>query len=212
MDIKNLPESVANLIEASDIIECGSERYLLEAVREAGYWLDNVEYPDIDSGSVSGLVTYQERREFAQMWADTIDTHIGEDYLDLIGIESLDDAYARYCQAAVLWASAQMESALENAADISPEMLEELIECSQNARELEESAVWNGSEWDILPAEGLEELSYDGVEKSDIIDIWLEDASAETWKVRDKNGAAAGVMLVGDGRALWFPDADHRHA
>lgn len=212
MELKNLPESFAALVEASDIIECGGEKRLLAAVKEAGYWLDNAKYPDIDSGPVSGLVTYRERREFAQEWADDIDNFIAADYLNLEGIETLDDAYARYCQAAVSWAHGQLESALDTAADISPEMLEELTECTHNARELEEAAVWNDAEWDILPADYLEELGSEPVEPSDVIDIWLGDASAETWKVRDKNGATAGVLLVGDGRALWFPDASHRHA
>lgn len=212
MELQNLPESVAALIEASDIIECGSEKYLLAAVKEAGYWLDNVEYPDIDSGSVSGLITYQERREFAQRWAYDIDTLVAEDYLNLEGIESLDDAYARYCQAAVSWAYSQLESAMGDAADISPDMLKELTDCVQNARELNEDEVWDDTQVDIIPADDLEELDYERVEKSDIINIWLQDASAETWKVRYPDGAAAGVMLVGDGRALWFPDASHRYA
>lgn len=212
MELKNLPESFAALVEASDIIECGAEKRLLAAVKEAGYWLDNAEYPDIDSGSVSGLITYKERREFAQEWDDTIETVVDEDYLNLEGIESLHDAYARYCQAAVSWAYGKLESALDGAADISPEMLEELTECAQNARELHEDVVWNDAECDILPADYLEELGSEPVEPSDVIDIWLGDASAETWEVRDKTGAAAGVMLVGDGRALWFPDASHRHA
>lgn len=212
MDIKNLPESIAALIEASDIIECGSGKYLLAAVKEAGYWLDNIEYTDIDSGAVSGLITYRERREFAQQWADAIDAVVDDDYLNLEGIESLDDAYARYCQAAVSWAYGQLESAVEDAADISLEMLEELIECAQNARELDEDAVWDDTAVDIIPADDLEELDYEWVEKSDIIDIWLNDASAETWEVRYPDGAAAGVMLVGDNRAIWLPDASHRHA
>lgn len=212
MELQNLPESVATLIEASDIIECGSEKYLLAAVKEAGYWLDNVEYPDIDSGSVSGLITYCERREFAQQWADDIDAVVDDDYINLEGIESLDDAYARYCQAAVSWAYSQLESAMGDAADISPDMLEELTDCVQNARELDEDEVWDDTQVDIIPVDDLEELDYERVEKSDIIDIWLKDASAETWKVRYQDGADAGVMLVGDGRAIWFPDASHRHA
>lgn len=212
MELQNLPESVAALIEASDIIECGSEKYLLAAVKEAGYWLDNVEYTDIDSGSVSGLVTYQERREFAQQWAYDIDTVVDDDYLNLEGIEDLDAAYARYCQAAVSWTYSQLEIALENAADISPEMLEELVDCCQNARELDEDEVWGNTETNIIPADDLEELGFERVEKSDIIDIWLTDEYAETWKVSYPDGAAAGVMLVGDGRAIWFPDASHRHA
>lgn len=212
MDICNLPESVAALIEASDIIERGSEKRLLAAVKEAGYWLDNVEYPDIDSGSVSGLITYRERREFAQQWADTLETVVDEDYLNLEGIETLDDAYARYCQAAVLWASDQLGSIMEGAADISPDTLAELVECTQNAWELDEEEVWDDTKVDILPSDDLEELDYERVEASDITDIWLKDASAEVWKVRDRSGAAAGLMLVGDGRALWFPDASHRYA
>lgn len=212
MELCNLPESVADLVEASDIIKCGSGKYLLAAVKEAGYWLDNVEYPDIDSGSVSGLVTSQERQEFARKWAGTIDTVVDEEYLNLEGIENLDDAYTRYCYAAVSWAYSQLESAMGDAADISPEMLEELIECAQNARELDEDAVWDDTEVDIIPADDLEELGYARVEGSDIIDIWLKDDSAETWEVRYSDGAAAGVMLVGDGRAIWFPDASHRFA
>lgn len=212
MDVQNLHESIATIVTPDMLGLESTERLLLQAVKDAGYWLDNIEYPDIDSGSVSGLVTYLERREFAQQWADDIDNCIDEDYLNLEGIENLDDAYARYCQAAVLWASSKLESAMEDAADISPEMLEELIECAQNARELDEDAVWDAVEVDILPSEDLEELVYDGVEKYDIIDIWLNDASAEVWKVQNSMGAAAGVMLVGDGRAMWFPNASHRHA
>lgn len=212
MDVKNLHESVAALIEASNIIECGREKHLLAAVKKAGYWLDNVEYPDIDSGSVSGLLTYRERREFAQQWADDIDTVVDEEYLNLEGVETLDDAYARYCQAAVSWAYGQLEGAMENAADISPEMLEELTDCVQNARELAEDVVWDDTVMAIIPADDLEELDYERVEKYDVIDIWLKDASAETWEVRYPDGAYAGVMLVGDGRAIWFPDASHRHA
>lgn len=212
MELKCLPETLAAAITPNMLGLEGTERHLLEAVKEAGYWLDNVEYPDIDSGSVSSLITYKERREFAQQWANDIDTVVDEEYLNLEGIENLDDAYARYCQAAVLWASSQLESAMEDAADISPLLLEELSDCTQNARELDEDSVWNDAEWDILPSEELEGLGYDGVEKSDIIDIWLKDDSAEIWMVRDRTGAAAGVMLVGDGRALWFPDAAHRYA
>jgi hypothetical protein len=212
MELHNLPESVAALIEASDIIECGSEKHLLAAVKEAGYWLDNVEYPDINSGSVPGLSTYRERQEFAQRWADVIDTVVAEDYLNLEGIESLDDAYARYCQAAVSWAYGHLESTLEYAADISPEMIEELIERVQTARELDDDEVWDDTGVDILPSEDLEELGFERVEKADIIGIWLKDVSAEVWEVRDSLGAAAGMLLCSDDRALWFPDASHRHA
>lgn len=212
MELQNFPETFAAIVEASDIIDCGSERRLLNAVREAGYWLDNADYPDIDSGSVSGLVTYQERREFAQQWADTIDTVVDEDYLNLEGIESLDDAYTRYCQAAVLWASSQLESKLQDAANLSPELLAELVECVQNARELDESAVWDDAEWDILPAEKLEELDDAGVIPEDIVGIWLECADAEVFPIHYEDGTAAGMMLIGDSRALWFPDASHRHA
>ena len=111
-----------------------------------------------------------------------------------------------------MWASAQLERTLEDAADISPEMLEELVDCAQNARKLNEDAVWSDHKVTLLPSNKLDELAYARVGKSDVINIWLDDASAETWKVQDSSGAAAGVMLVGDGRAIWFPDASHRHA
>ena len=211
MELQNLPESVANLVEASDIIECGSGKYLLGAVKEAGYWLDNAAYPDIDSGSVSSLITYQERREFAQQWADDIDAVVDEDYLNLEGIESLDDAYARYCQAAVSWACSQLESALEDAADISPVMLEELIECAQNAQEMEpDDALGDWRE----PRTREELIGYDswGCTAESVVSIWLNDPEAEVLKVREGTGAAAGLMLVGDDRTIWFPDASHHRA
>jgi hypothetical protein len=211
MELQNLPESVANLVKASDIIECGSEKQLLAAVKEAGYWLDNVEYPDIDSGSVSSLITYKERREFAQRWADDIDTVVGEDYLNLEGIENLDDAYARYCQAAVSWAYSQLDSTMEDAANISPEMLKELVECAQNAQEMEpDDALCAWRE----PRTREELIGYGswGCSADSVVSIWLNDLEAEVLKVREGTGDAAGVMLVGDGRAIWFPDASHRHA
>lgn len=212
MELKNLSESLATII-TPDMLGLGyTESCLMKAVKDTGYWLNNAEYPDINSGSVSGLISYRGRREFAQQWADDIDNFIDADYLNLEGIETLDDAYARYCQAAVSWAYSQLESALDGAADISPEMLEELTNCAQNARELDEDVVWDDTVVEILPSEDLEALDSVPVMAEDVIDIWLTDASAETWKVRDRNGAAAGVMLVGDGRALWFPDASHRHA
>lgn len=212
MELKHLPETLAAIITTDMLgLEC-EERRLMQAVKYAGYWLDNVEYTDIDGGSISGLITYQERSEFAQKWADTIDNFIGADYLNLEGIETLDDAYSRYCQAAVSWAYWQLESAMDGAADISPELLEELTDCAQNARELDEDGVWDDTGVDILPSEDLEALDSVPVMAADVMDIWLTDASAETWGVRDKSGAAAGVMLVGDGRALWFPDASHRFA
>lgn len=212
MELKNLPESLAAIITPDMLGLDYKKLALMKAVKDAGYWLDNTEYPDIDSGSVSGLITYRERREFAQKWADDIDNFIEDDYLNLEGIDTLDDAYTRYCQAAVSWAYGQLESILDGAADISPEMLEELIECTQNARELAENDVWNDVEVEILPSEDLEALDSVPATVEDVIDIWLKDAYAETWKVRDNSGAAAGVMLVGDDRALWFPDASHRHA
>ena len=212
MELKNLPETLAAIITPDMLGLDITEHQLMKAVKDAGYWLDNAEYPDIDSGCVTGLTSYRDRREFAQQWADDIDNFIDADYLDLEGIETLDDAYARYCQAAVSWAYGQLESALDGAADISPEMLEELTECAQNARELDEDAVWNDEAVEIVPGEDLEALDSVPAMAADVMDIWLTDASAETWKVRDKSGAAAGVMLVGDGRALWFPDADHRFA
>lgn len=212
MELKNLPETLADIITPDMLGLEYTELQLMQAVKYAGYWLDNAEYPDIDSGSVSGLITYWERREFAQQWADDIDNFIDADYLNLEGIETLDDAYARYCQAAVSWAYGKLESALDGAADISPEMLEELTECAQNARELDEDGVWDDTAVEILPSEDLEALDSEPAMAEDIFDIWLTDASAETWKVRDKSGAAAGVMLVGDGRAIWFPDASHRFA
>lgn len=211
MELQNLPESVANLIEASDIIECGSEKYLLAAVKEAGYWLDNVEYPDIDSGSVSGLITYRERQEFAQQWADDIDTVVDEEYLNLEGIENLDDAYARYCQAAVSWAYGLLVYAVEKAADISPETLEELIECAQNAQEMQPDDAL--SDWrEPRTREELIGCGSCGCTADDVTYIWLNDPEAEVLKVYEGNGAAAGVMLVGGNRAIWFPDASHRHA
>nr|DAE22039.1 MAG TPA: hypothetical protein [Podoviridae sp. ctRnx2] len=212
MELKNLSETLAAIITPDMLGLDYTELCLMKAVKNAGYWLDNVEYPDIASGSVGGLITYRERREFAQEWADDIDNFVDADYLDLEGIETLDDAYARYCQAAVSWAYGKLESALDGAADISPEMLEELTECAQNARELDEDGVWSDKGLEILPGEDLEALDSEPAMAEDVFDIWLTDASAETWKVRDKSGAAAGVMLVGDGRALWFPDASHRHA
>ena len=212
MELTNLPETLAAIITPDMLQLDYTELSLMKAIKDAGYWLDNVQYPDIDSGSVSGLLSYKDRREFAQEWADTIDNFIDADYLNLEGIENLDDAYARYCHAAVSWAYGQLESALDGAADISPEMLEELTDCAQNARELDEDGVWDDTEVEILPSEDLEALDSVPVLAEDVLDIWLTDASAETWKVRDKSGAAAGVTLVGDGRALWFPDASHRHA
>ena len=212
MELKNLPESLAAIITPDMLGLDTTEHQLMKAVKDAGYWLDNAEYPDIDSGSVGGLVTYRERREFAQKWADDVDNFIAADYLNLEGIENLDDAYARYCQAAVSWAYGRLESAMDGAADISLEMLEELTECARNARELGENGVWDDVATEILPSEDLKALDSVPAEAGDIFDIWLMDASAETWKVRDRNGAAAGVMLVGDGRAIWFPDASHRHA
>lgn len=212
MELKNLPETLAAIITPDMLGLDITEHQLMNAVKDAGYWLDNAEYADIDSGAVSGLITYRERREFAQQWADDIDNFIDADYLNLEGIETLDDAYARYCQAAVSWAYGRLESALDGAADISPEMLEELTDCAQNARELDEDLVWDDTAVEILPSEDLEALDSVPAMAEDVMDIWLMDASAETWKVRDKSGAAAGVMLVGDGRAVWFPDASHRFA
>lgn len=212
MELKNLPETLADIITPDMLGLDITEHGLMQAVKYAGYWLDNAEYADIGSGAVSGLITYRERREFAQEWADDIDNLIGADYLDLEGIENLDDAYARYCQAAVSWAYGRLESALDGAADISLEMLEELTDCAQNARELDEDGVWNDVGLKILPSEDLKALDSVPAMAEDVIDIWLTDDSAETWKVRDKSGAAAGVMLVGDGRAIWFPDASHRFA
>ena len=212
MGLTNLPETLADIITPDMLGLDYTELQLMQAVKYAGYWLDNVEYPDIDSGSVSGLISYKDRREFAQQWADDIDNFIDADYLNLEGIETLDDAYARYCHAAVSWAYGRLESALEGAADISPEMLEELTDCAQNARELDKDAVWDDTGVEILPSEDLEALDSVPVLAADVLDIWLTDASADTWKVRDKSGAAAGVMLVGDGRAVWFPDAYHRFA
>lgn len=212
MELKNLPESLAAIITPDMLGLDYKKLSLMKAVKDAGYWLDNTEYPDIDSGSVSGLISYKDRREFAQKWADDIDNFIDDAYLNLEGIDTLDDAYARYCQAAVSWAYGQLESILDGAANISPEMLEELTDCAQNARELAENEVWKDMEVEILPSEDLEALDSVPAMAADVIDIWLTDVYAETWKVRDHNGAAAGVMLVGDGRALWFPDASHRHA
>ena len=212
MELKNLPETLAAIITPDMLGLDITELQLMQAVKDAGYWFDNAEYPDIASGSVSGLISYKDRREFAQNCADDIDNFIDAEYLNLEGIENLDDAYARYCHAAVSWAYGQLESAMDGAADISPEMLEELTDCAQNARELDEDGVWNDAELEILPSEDLEALDSVPVMAADVMDIWLTDASAETWKVRERNGAAAGVMLVGDGRALWFPDASHRHA
>lgn len=212
MELKNLPETLAAIITPDMLGLDITEHQLMKAVKDAGYWLDNAEYPDIDSGCVTGLISYRDRREFAQQWADDIDNFIDADYLNLEGIETLDNAYARYCQAAVSWAYGQLESALDGAADVSPEMLEELTDCAQNARELDEDLVWDDTVVEILPSEDLEALDSVPAMAADVMDIWLTDASAETWKVRDRNGAAAGVMLVGDGRAVWFPDASHRFA
>ena len=212
MVLKNLPETVASILTPDMLGLDYTESRLMKAVKDAGYWLDNVEYADIDSGAVAGLISYRDRREFAQQWADDIDNFIEADYLNLEGIETLADAYARYCQAAVSWAHGQLESALDGVADISLEMLEELTDCAQNARELDEDLVWDDIAVEILPSEDLEALDSVPALAADVLDIWLTDASAETWKVRDKSGAAAGVMLVGDGRAVWFPDASHRFA
>lgn len=212
MELKNLPETLAAIITPDMLGLDITEHQLMQAVKNAGYWLDNAEYADIDSGAVSGLISYRDRREFAQQWADDIDNFIDADYLNLEGIETLDDAYARYCQAAVSWAHGKLESALDGVADISPEMLEELSDCAQNALELDEDLVWDDTQVEILPSEDLEALDSVPALAADALDIWLTDASAETWKVRDRNGAAAGVMLVGDGRAVWFPDASHRFA
>lgn len=212
MELKNLPKTLAALITPDMLGLDITEHQLMKAVKDAGYWLDNAEYPDIDSGCVTGLISYRDRREFAQQWADDIDNFIAADYLNLEGIENLDDAYARYCQAAVSWAFGQLGSVLECVADVSPEMLEELTDCVQNARELDEDLVWDDTAVEILPSEDLEALDSVPAMAADVMDIWLTDASAETWKVRDRNGDAAGVILVGDGRAVWFPDASHRIA
>lgn len=212
MELKNLPETLAAIITPDMLGLDITEHQLMKAVKDAGYWLDNAEYPDIDSGCVTGLISYRDRREFAQKWADDIDNFIDAAYLNLEGIETLDDAYARYCQAAVSWAYGQLESALDGVADVSLEMLKELTDCAQNARELDEALVWNDTAVEILPSEDLEALDSVPAMAADVMDIWLTDASAKTWEVRDRNGAAAGVMLVGDGRAVWFPDASHRFA
>lgn len=212
MELQNFPESFAALVDASDIIDCGEGLRLLDAVKAAGYWLNNAEHTDIYSGSVASLSTHQEHQEFAQRWADTIDTLVDEEYLDLEGLENLYDAYARYCQAAVLWAHSQLESKLQGAANISPSTLEELANCSQSAQELDEGAVWGNAAGDIAMAEALRELGGGPVEPSDVVAIWLADPDATVYQVQEASGAAAGLMLVGDGRALWFPDADHRYA